>query len=298
MKTMRTIAVILAFGLIFGNIALAQAKDADKTKETLDKVKQEIQLAYDQAKKAISLKDWKTAIEACQKIAAENGKSGYYGESLYWLGYSMDRFANSFEDMKLQLKNKEMAIEELNVLLQKMPESTWARDAKLLRLEIAEGLANKGLSEYQKYINEGLAGGVSGGVAGSGWNQKKTDADTKLYWNSNQKKIDPDTELKLVALDALMQMDREKAFPILEKMVREEQKPELKEKALFVLSQSRDPKVIPILAELAAKDPSDKIRQTAVFWLGQRHDDESLAALLKIYDAAADDDKLIENLIM
>jgi len=70
MKTMKMIAAILAFGLISGSIASAQSQEVDKAKQV-----------YEQAKKALALKDWKTAIEAFKKIEAEYGKSGYYGES-------------------------------------------------------------------------------------------------------------------------------------------------------------------------------------------------------------------------
>jgi HEAT repeat protein len=275
MKTMKLIAVLLVFGMLVSSFAWAQTQETEKAKE-----------AYEKAKKAIVLKDWKAAVEAFQKLESQYSKSDYYGESLYWLGYSLDRVSESLDDMQNQMEKKKEAIGRLNLLLEKLPENAWVPDAKLLRLQIAEKLANSGLNEYGRYINSAL--GLDLAV------RRELE---KNAAEASKKPIDPDTELKLVALDALLQWDKEKAFPILEKMLREEQKPELKEKALFVLSQSKDPKVVPILADLATKDSSPKIRQMAVFWLGQHHDEESLNTLTKVYDSA-DDIKLKENLIM
>ncbi|MCX6562113.1 MAG: HEAT repeat domain-containing protein [Candidatus Aminicenantes bacterium] len=274
MKTVKMIAVLLALGVLFSSFASAQTQ-AEKAKE-----------AYEKAKIAIVIKDWKAAVEAFQKLELQYNKSDYYGEALYWLGYSLDKYSDSLDNAQNQLEKKKEAIARLNLLLEKLPENAWAQDAKMLRLQIAEKLAQSGLNEYSRYINNAL--------------ELNLEALQDLKKNAGEapkKPIDPETELKLVALDALLQMDKEKAFPILEKMLREQQKPELKEKALFVLSQSKDPKVVPILAELATKDASPKIRQMAVFWLGQRHDEESLGTLVKVYDTS-EDMKVKENLIM
>lgn len=48
-----------------------------------------------------------------------------------------------------------------------------------------------------------------------------------------EEEVDPELELKLVALNALLNMDEEKAFPILEKIVRESESPKLRESRFY-----------------------------------------------------------------
>ncbi len=60
-----------------------------------------------------------------------------------------------------------------------------------------------------------------------------------------------DEELKLIALNSLVNTDSERAVPMLEKLLQGNQSPKLKEKALFVLSQSGSPRAREVLAKIA-----------------------------------------------
>lgn len=66
----------------------------------------------------------------------------------------------------------------------------------------------------------------------------------------------PDEELKLLALNSLLDTDAEQALPMLEKMLAGQQSPRLKQRALFVVSQSKSPRAKDILAA-AARNPAD-----------------------------------------
>ena len=66
-----------------------------------------------------------------------------------------------------------------------------------------------------------------------------------------------DEELKLYALDGLMQVDPEKAVPVLEKLLAGDSSPRVKERALFVLSQSDSPRAREILVRTAKTGPAD-----------------------------------------
>jgi hypothetical protein len=67
----------------------------------------------------------------------------------------------------------------------------------------------------KKYFNGRILGGVEGGVEGGLAGRFLGGVE-----GGQKKPMDPDLELKLIALDALMSIDKEKAFPILEKMVK------------------------------------------------------------------------------
>src|SRR5436190_13878791 len=62
---------------------------------------------------------------------------------------------------------------------------------------------------------------------------------------------EPDENLKLIALNSLMQTSPQQALPILEKFLKSNNSPKLKEKALFVLTQSSDPQARKILGGIA-----------------------------------------------
>jgi HEAT repeat protein len=260
--------VALAAVLAFTAVGLFAAQDKGKEKEL-----------YDSGKKAVAQKNWAAAVEALRALETSFPKSEKLNESMYWLGYSLDRMAASLEDAARALEMRKEALERLDGLVERFPEGPWTRDGKVLRIEIAEALTKSGLREYRKYINGGIEGGVY-------------DQDMP------GKPKNPELEIKLVALNALLQIDPEKAFPVLEKIVREEKQEELRDKALLVISQSRDARVVPLLTEMAMSDPAPEIRSRAAFWLGQRHDAESFAALVKIYAYANVDRKIKDQILM
>jgi len=286
MTAKRIVITLGILAVLSGPLAFAQEKSKDQT-------------LYEKAKAAVYEKDYQSAVASLKELVNAYAKSSYYAESLYWLGYSLNKQAAGLADLERQLGGKKEALDKVNLLLEKYPSNDWAKDAKVLRVEIAEALVKNGLKDYRKYINGGIQGGVAGGIelgvleGVSGGVYGGIEGSVK---GRGEKPRDPELELKLVALDALLNMDEDKAFPILEKLVREGKDPELREKALFVLSQHEGPKATPLLIELATKDPSAAIRGKAIFWLGQRDDQDSLAALIKIYDTA--DPQFKDNLIM
>lgn len=62
---------------------------------------------------------------------------------------------------------------------------------------------------------------------------------------------EPDEDLKLLALNALMQQDQSQAVPILEKILAGNQSEELKRRALFVLAQSQSPQAEAAVSQIA-----------------------------------------------
>lgn len=274
MKTIKSILLILVFTLIFGGFLISQEKAKD-------------QELFEKAKKSIYQKEWMKAVKELDKITEEFKKSKYLAESLYWLGYSLDRYSSTLTNMEKQLEIKEDALKHLDSMIKGYSTSSWADDAKVLRVQIAEELVKNGLPEFRKYINGSLKPleGLKGLEGVKGLESLEELGLEDLHPEEN---IDPELELKLVALNALLNMDEEKAFPMLEKIVRKSENAKLRERAVFILGQSKDSRVIPLMAELAAKDPDQRVKKNAIFWLGQRKDKESLDILLKIYDTETD----------
>lgn len=91
-----------------------------------------------------------------------------------------------------------------------------------------------------------------------------------------------DEELKLYALDGLMQVEPEKAVPVLEKLLAGNSSSRIKERALFVLSQSDSPRAREILLRIAKTGQPIGLRCEAVKTLGIAGEPDDIAALALI----------------
>ena len=96
-----------------------------------------------------------------------------------------------------------------------------------------------------------------------------------------------DEELKLIALNALINTDAERAVPMLEKLLQGNQSPKLKERALFVLTQSNSPRAREVLAQFARGVPSD-LQKKALRYLGIYGTKENRHLLAEIYGSSSD----------
>jgi tetratricopeptide repeat protein len=97
-----------------------------------------------------------------------------------------------------------------------------------------------------------------------------------------------DEELKLLALQSLMNSDPEKAVPLLEKIIQGNYPPKLKERALFVLSQSGSDKAQQILLAMAKNNGQPDLQKRAIRNLGMNPSTRNRAALKEIYNSSTD----------
>ena len=97
-----------------------------------------------------------------------------------------------------------------------------------------------------------------------------------------------DEELKLLALQSLMNSDPEKAVPLLDKVITGNSSPKLKDKALFVLSQSGSPKAQQILLTLAKANNQPDLQKRAIRYMGMNGNKSNRAVLKEIYSSSTD----------
>lgn len=97
-----------------------------------------------------------------------------------------------------------------------------------------------------------------------------------------------DENLKLLALNALMQQDQAQAVPILEKILSGNQSEELKSRALFVLAQSQSPQAETLIGQIAHGQSGAALQMKAIRMIaagqGKRADD----TLADIYQRSTD----------
>jgi HEAT repeat protein len=96
-----------------------------------------------------------------------------------------------------------------------------------------------------------------------------------------------DEDVKLMAINGLMNSDPERAIPILEGILNGHQPVKLKERALFVLSQSGSQHAFDIVVRTAKTGPPD-LRERAVRTLGILGGERSRVVLTDIYNASND----------
>ena len=97
-----------------------------------------------------------------------------------------------------------------------------------------------------------------------------------------------DEELKLLAIQSLMNSDPEKAVPLLEKIIMGNYPPKLKDKALFVLSQSGSEKAQQILMGLARANNQPDLQKRAIRYMGMNSNGRNRVVLKEIYNSSTD----------
>jgi HEAT repeat protein len=99
-----------------------------------------------------------------------------------------------------------------------------------------------------------------------------------------------DEELKLIALNGLMQADPDQAVPILEKLLAGNNSDKVKERALFVLTQSGSPKAGKMLGDMARGTANPHLQLKAIRYMGMMGSAESRKELAAVYAASNNPD--------
>src|SRR5229473_2676793 len=97
-----------------------------------------------------------------------------------------------------------------------------------------------------------------------------------------------DEELKMLAIQGLMNSDSERALPLLEKVINGSGSPREKSKALFVLAQSGSPQAREILGNIARGQSNPELQRRAVEYLGLFGGAEARKTLADVYASSGD----------
>jgi HEAT repeat protein len=99
---------------------------------------------------------------------------------------------------------------------------------------------------------------------------------------------EPDENLKLLALNALMQQDQAQAVPILQKILSGNQSDELKSRALFVLAESRSPQADALIGQIAQGQSGTPLQIKAIRMLAIAKGKGANETLASIYQKSSD----------
>jgi hypothetical protein len=206
---------------------------------------------YRQAREALNRNDYARAATLFRRIHEEHPRSEYAADSFYWEAFALYRRGGS-DDLR-------QAKRALDAQRRSFPRATTRGDADALRARIEGALASGGDPEAGQRVQEGAVAAATACP-------------------------DEDDDERIAALNALLQMDAERAVPILEKVLarRDECSVPLRRKAVFLIAQKQDEGTAPALLRVLNSDPDQEVREQAVFWLSQVHDDAAVDALEQI----------------
>jgi TolA-binding protein len=199
---------------------------------------------YRLAREALSRGDYKRAAEIFHRIPERYPQSAYAGQALYYEAFSLYRSGGD-DDLSA-------ARDRLNQLKQKYP-TVAKSDATTLLTRVCGELAKRG--------DEACAVDI----------EKTAQKDPPAQGGKTCPDVDDQNDDKIAALNALLQMDAERAMPILKQVLarRDACSAGLRRKAVFLVSQKETPETANILMNVARTDPDQDVREQAVFWLSQ-----------------------------
>jgi tetratricopeptide (TPR) repeat protein len=97
-------------------------------------------------------------------------------------------------------------------------------------------------------------------------------------------------DLKLIAINGLMQADPERAVPLLEGVIKSASAPKLKDRAMFVLTQSGSPRAQQVLADYAKGAANPDMQMRAIRYIGMIGTPAAQQQLAGIYNSSSDMD--------
>jgi HEAT repeat protein len=242
---------------------------------------------YRAARAALDRRDYRTAADLFAQVPVRYPRSGYAADSYYWRAFALYRLGGT-----AQLRT---ALSALDTQKDKFPGAATKGDAKALALRIQGELARQGDQQAAVVIQRDAASIVDqpeppvppvppvGPVPPTPPMPPTPD-------DGGDRCSDDDDDTKLAALNALMQMDDERARPILRRVLARKDAGSvcLRRKAVFLIAQEDAAGTEDILLETARTDPDHEVREQAVFWLSQVGTERAVGALDSILRTSKD----------
>jgi HEAT repeat protein len=204
---------------------------------------------YREARERLNRGDHRRAAELFGQIVSRYPNSTYAADALYWRAFALYRSGSEPELRE--------ALRALASQRSRYPKATTTADASALEVRIQGELARQGDAASAEEVSKRAA-------------QRTTCADG-----------DDEGDVRTAALNALMQMDNERALPIIRRLLerRDECSVPLRRKAVFLLSQKPTAETESLMLAVIQRDPSQHVREEAVFWMGQVRSERAAAAL-------------------
>jgi len=238
---------------------------------------------YRAARQALNSNQYSRAAELFGGIRDRYPRSTYVPNTYYWQAFALYR-AGSDDNLRA-------ARTALRTQADGYPKATTSRDARVLLRRVQGELARRGDSEAAEDINREAETAAPPAIASTPGSPPIAmapigpttviAAPSGRHGVRNGGSCDDDDDMRIAALNAVLQMDPDRAVPLLKTVLarRDAGSTCLRRKAVFLLSQKRTDETARILLDIVRHDPDQEVREQAVFWLSQVPGDETVAAL-------------------
>ncbi|HEU5210081.1 MAG TPA: HEAT repeat domain-containing protein [Longimicrobiales bacterium] len=217
---------------------------------------------YRAGRDALMRGDRRAAVRHFDEIQRRWPRSQYAPQSYYWEAFAGSRGNASTDELR-------RAREALSTLRSRYPDADGLRDADALMQTINAQLAERGDVQSNAAVRR---------------------AASTVATQQGCSEVDDENDTRVVALNALLQMDSESALPILTRVLerRDACSAPLRRRAVFLVSQKHSPETADILVNLVRNDPDREVREQAIFWLSQVDGARAVEALEGILRTSRD----------
>ena len=242
---------------------------------------------YRSAQDALARSDFRIALDRFRAVPKKYPRSRLIPDALYWEAFVLYRTGG-----RDNLRQARMALERHR---ERHLRATTRGDADALLTRVHGELARLGDAESVRYVQEQAArvttstGGPDVGTGGGGKDGK--DAKGDKYKPDKGKDDKPGRssgrceregdDMRIAALNAVMQMDDEQAIPLLAEVLKKRTpcSEVLRKKAVFILAQTSSAEAADILVDVIGSDPDADVRKEAVRWMGEIRTDRVVSVL-------------------
>lgn len=238
---------------------------------------------YQVGRRALNRNRYEDAIAAFDQIITRYPRSARAPEAMYWSAFALYRTGDT--------KNLQTAVGLLTRLRENFPDAA-VRDAENLAARIDGVLAQRGdapAAERNQARADSARSGKDKVRAPRAGRPPRDRANGRAPAGCDGY---GDDDPRMIALNALLQMNAESAIPILRDVLkrRDPCSEIMRRKAVFLVSQKRSAETSRILLDAVRNDPDKEVREQAVFWLSQVPGEETVAALDSILRDSDDPD--------
>jgi len=284
---------------------LADVADVDTDDPDFEQETQQADVAdsvYRAARQALNGNDYQRAAELFRSIRGRYSRSTYVPNSYYWEAFALYRSGGD--------DNLRAARSALETQADRYPKATTSRDARVLLRRIQGELARRGDSDAAEDVSRDAEAVAPAPVIAATPGTPPTvmapvgpttviAAPSGRRGRRSASCDDDDDDMRIAALNAVLQMDPDRAVPLLKSVLarRDEGATCMRRKAVFLVSQKRTDETARILLDAVRNDPDQEVREQAVFWLSQVPGDETVAVLDSILQDPKADPQIQEKAI-
>ncbi len=275
-KTVPALLIIFTFYIVkMPDTALALAANSSKMKIT---DQDDFDKKFREARDSIDREEWAKAAEKFKELVGEYPNNKSTDAALYWLAFSYKK-----------QKNFKEATAVLERLTSEFSDSSWADDARVMKMEIMPSLVGFGTNGVSRVFAPSLS--ISRGVTSIASASEYQTALGNLLSTDSKIPLEREDEIKLAAFQSLLAADTKRAIEILGDIIKPDSKASesLKRYALRALRNSyrTSPQLTQQLGETLVnnlpKQQNSKISTEIIYTLGSINDEQSINYLAKLY---------------